>query len=616
MRTEWKPYRNVMLCDAEPAPRRLGPERSLASGMRPCVTPTFPLQNARGNSVTLIGTDWAKAMVRSLGGEQALLDLFRSQTPWTTVPVIQSDGPHGHTIRSNWFFVSEQFQPDPHDVVCEICSTLIALSPDADACDAVDPSGQIIAIGDFIPWSKNMPRENIAAKARVAWNVAFRQILLARAATDSLTDYTQRMTPLVQRTERVFRTVTEKWIKGRRFTFADSFAAEANEIVGAVNALAYAVPGQPSAEMTAPVQDSADDDSLGALLTGVLGNLMRRLNDIEKAKGAATFAGSLAAQAREHQNSEIWRTSSSPPLQALLRLSERLDDVACILHELAHDGGENAIRGIVKVARKAGPRRSTSAAARHCRTWATRRFSNTLRALKNAFNDRGRAIRCLSRPIDESDSVYWPAREIAILVELPDLEGESLRCLDDGFVIGRQILGEDWPFRMVPIINGQILASLALRPSSNMPLPDRDFVHDWSEHVDQPLQSSQAERMLEHGIDSCHRISAILTCRGSEELHPEEEKALSDSVDAFKRTRARVAETAHRTELDQWVLVLDHLDQTWNKVVDEYETVKAGRALEIPFCLTAHHALAGQTNESATELATLRMSILQAECRH
>ena len=32
MRTEWKPYRNVMLCDAEPAPRRLGPERSLVSG--------------------------------------------------------------------------------------------------------------------------------------------------------------------------------------------------------------------------------------------------------------------------------------------------------------------------------------------------------------------------------------------------------------------------------------------------------------------------------------------------------------------------------------------------------------------------------------------------------
>ena len=165
----------------------------------------------------LIGPDRAKSIVDSLGGEQALLDRFRTQTPWATKPVIESDGPHGRTIRSNWFQVSEQYQSDPHDAVCEICETLIALVSDADAAasDAVDPLGRPVAIGDFAPASKHMPRQNLPARTRVAWNVAFRQVLLTRVGAGSLTDYAQKMGPLVGGTEKVFRTLTEKWIKGK-----------------------------------------------------------------------------------------------------------------------------------------------------------------------------------------------------------------------------------------------------------------------------------------------------------------------------------------------------------------------------------------------------------------
>ena len=138
--------------------------------------------------------------MESLGGEQVLFDLFREHIPWTTPPVIEPADVHGRTVRSNWYQVAEQHQSDPHETVCEICEILIALSPNSDAAasDAVDPMGRTIAVGDFKPWSKNMPRANIPAKARVAWNVAFRQILLARAAADSLTNYTRQMALLVR----------------------------------------------------------------------------------------------------------------------------------------------------------------------------------------------------------------------------------------------------------------------------------------------------------------------------------------------------------------------------------------------------------------------------------
>ena len=162
----------------------------------------------------LIGPDVAENLVEALGGEQVLFDWFRSQTPWVTPPVIDLDGIHRRTVRSNWFHVVERDQPDPHETICNICETLIAISPtsDAAASDAVNSQGQLIKVGDFAPWSKNMPRRNILAKARVAWNVAFRQIFLARSASYSLTDYTRQMAELVKRTEKVFRSFTEKWL--------------------------------------------------------------------------------------------------------------------------------------------------------------------------------------------------------------------------------------------------------------------------------------------------------------------------------------------------------------------------------------------------------------------
>src|SRR5690606_1411545 len=143
-----------------------------------------------------------------------------------TAPTVDSKGPHGRTVRSDWYHVAEQEQPDPHEAVCGICETLIAISPESDAAasDAVNPQGQPISVGDFTPWSKNMPRQNIPAKARVAWNVAFRQILLARSAADSLTDYTRQMAELTKRTEKVFRSFTEKWIKGKSIANADRLA--------------------------------------------------------------------------------------------------------------------------------------------------------------------------------------------------------------------------------------------------------------------------------------------------------------------------------------------------------------------------------------------------------
>ncbi len=567
----------------------------------------------------LIGPDVAENLVLALGGEEILFGWFRSQTPWVTAPVIEPNGTHGRTVRSDWFHVGERDQPNPHETVCNICETLIAISPtsDAAASDALNPQGQPVRVGDLTPWSKNMPRRNIPAKARVAWNVAFRQILLARSATDSLTDYTRQMAGLVKRTEKVFRSFTEKWIKGKTISNADALAAEINEIVGAVNKLAFATPEQPSPVMTEPTHGDGVDDTLGALLTGVLGNLVRRLSKIpgeEGAKGAATFAGSLAAQAQDHKQSDIWRTMSSPPLNELAALSERLCEVACILHEMAHDDGQTAIDGIIKAARRGALGKAIRAAARRCRSLSDHRFRESLCAVESALMEQGWDARCWCRPIDEGDSVYWPAKEVAVLVEIADFEADA-RYMEDGLAVGRQHLGTNWPFRIVPVLNGQVLASLAVLPSTHVSLPDLGFAQEWRGHIDRPFLLSGTAERFDEAITACTQLSAIMACRELETLHPQEAEAFSKAIETFEFNRQIVAEAAQSTGSGHLACAVDYLDQSWNHVASEFESVKAGQAVAEPLCMTVHLAFAGHENELAAELAAARILILQAECR-
>ena len=214
----------------------------------------------------LVDRDLSRRLVEMLGGEQVLFGRFSREIPWTAPPTIDPDGPHGRTVRSDWYLVAEQGQPDPHEAICENCEILIGISPDSDAAasDVVNPSGQTVSIGDHQPWSKDIPRANLPAKSRIAWNVAFRQSLLAKSAAPTLTEYTRQMANHVHRTEKVFRSLSEKWIRGRRIPNADAVALEINGIIEAVDALAYAAPGTDPPTMT-EAYSTGNGDTLGCV---------------------------------------------------------------------------------------------------------------------------------------------------------------------------------------------------------------------------------------------------------------------------------------------------------------------------------------------------------------
>ena len=449
-----------------------------------------------------------------------------------------------------------------------------------------------MAVGGHSLYSKNIPRENLPAKARVAWNVAFRQILLARIGSDRLTEYTQQMSRLVRQVEKSFRLFSEKWIGRRGISNKDLLASEANGIMDQINALAYAVPEMPAPSMTSPPGGAGVSDTLGALLTGVLGNLTRQMGGTAaggNAKAAAVFASDLAAQAREHERSEIWRATSAPPLKELTALAERLDDVACILHEMAHDGSPTATERLIKAAKKGNPGKAVRSAAGRCRSLAEQRFHRRLRELEEALKARGWTAKCWTRPVNESDSIYWPAMEVAILVDVTDFETDA-GCLDDCLSVGQDQLAEEWRFRVAPVINGQVVASLALSPSlQDSPLPDVDFAQKWQAHIDLPFLSSEILEAFDAAVAACTQVSAIVNCCDLTNLPPGEEDVFLKVIDSFKSNREIIEAFAEKKDLEEFNNALAYLDESWNQVVDEFEAAKTGQTISNPLWMIPYN---------------------------
>lgn len=513
----------------------------------------------------MIGPDIAENIAQALGGESILFTWFWSQTPWTTMPTIDNNGKNGRTVRADLFHISENIQLDFHDTICEICETLLAISPisDAAASDVVNSAGQPISIGDFIPWSKNIPRENIPAKSRVAWNVAFRQIFLAKASVHSLTDYAQKISELVIRTEKVFRLFTEKWINGKHLPNIKMWVDEINKIIVATNKLSYATPELPNFEMTSPAQRAGKDEHLGTLITGILENLLNRISRMPNTKDekcAAVYAGSLAHQAETHRDSTIWRTTSAPPLLALDALSKRLKDVSSILHEMAYDNSQLSIRNIIQSAKNRSKNKSISAAAQYCSNLALQRLYGRIGKLEKELLQKGWHAQCCRRQINKLDDVNWPAQEIAILVHINDFEKDS-NFINDAFNAGKTIFKNDWRYRVVPILNGKLLAKLALLPSSYMPLPDHNFENEWNRDINLDFFSSSFEKSFTEAVDACMQISMIIACRDVNRLQAKEDDAFSSLVNQFKVNHNLIINAANDTGYEYMTITDDYLSQ-------------------------------------------------------
>ena len=166
---------------------------------------------------------------------------------------------------------------------------------------------------------------------------------------------------------------------------------------------------------------------------------------------------------------------------------------------------------------------------------------------------------------------------------------------------------------MAPVMNSQILASLA-RPTPQMPVPDQDFASKWTDFSDLPMHSSILLEKFEEAADACMQVSAIVNCRGVQDLHPEEDEVLSMAADTFNSSREIIEDAANREKTEHLELALDYLDRNGRRLIDEIEAVKSGQTVKEPICMTPYLAVDKQESEHVVEYVFIRLALMQAEC--
>ena len=339
------------------------------------------------STASLLGNPIVDLLTDAFGGEQTLLALFTSQTPWNKESEIRQEEPHGLTVRADLLFLSETFQAEPQETINDICEALIAITPSANAAASVatNAEGEPIQVGDFVCWTRYSARKNIIPRARVAWNIAFSRAVQSKAAVGKLTGYTHQMAPLVERTEKVFREFTQRWITGKRTS--RELSREIKSLEAGVNSLIYCEPEAQPSSMVTPA-NTPQGNTVGELLNGVLANLVPRMIEYQgssEVKTIAVYAGGLCTKARKHEQSEIWRTMTDPPTDALTALRRQLHDVSCFLHEMSNRSAPVFNWRLAKAAVKGRSGDVVTTLAQRCRFLADERIRKNLDSLEGAL---------------------------------------------------------------------------------------------------------------------------------------------------------------------------------------------------------------------------------------
>lgn len=568
----------------------------------------------------LINPSLAEKFVRSFGGEAVLFDWFYNQSPWVTKPCIISDKKNGRSVSSDRYFVDQKIYDNANDIVVDICKTLLAISPTSNAVisNAIDPKGQIIRVGDYDICSKNIPRINLPPESLIAWNVAFRRILMARSSVESLTSYTQKMCLLIDETEKLFRSYSEKWVSGKRIVSTNALATQMDNIISEVNSLVHTSTDQTVALRS---KDTSVNDELGSLLCGVLGNLVPRMNNLTaecNLKSMGAFSGGLFEQANEQLQSDIWKTTNKPPLKKLLALAERLSDVSCIFHELANNNTSATLQEFARVSKRAIQGKSVSAAAKRCRIQANLRLQTEIKQLITTNKEKNCEIICATRHVNHPNSPYWPAVEIAILIMVEDIEIGFLQ-LKECMMIAKDIIRQCWPFKVVLVIQGTVVPAFAFEPTSGDILPedflypDTDFTKDWQEHIDLPFHIPVVSHDFDKAINACIQLSAIFNCHNFEKDNSEEEKAIDNLIDEFKACHKRLLDRYNNFEFEELSHAINMVEDSWNLIASEYETIKEGKTVHEPLYSASYSVTKASEDEWMSEFGGIRILLRQAE---
>lgn len=503
-----------------------------------------PLEQGLAVAATIreFGAAPAQKLANRFGGSDHLLSRIHQEVAWVTRPTIEEeDG--AQVVTSNVRFQGEPIHPDANDTVVEHCARLFAAVPTAD-----------IAASSMLGWDgnpagfqghplaiKHIPRDNLPAPVRVAWNRAALRAIQSRSGPTTESGRANALAGAITELATMLADAADLYCRGiaadQRFTTLLAVRSLLNSFIQP----------PPVGSTTRSARDQGEystADQTYDFVASVTQLAQELGGTIERPILVSVNAAKLHADAEALLSASSWRWVEAPPVDALQSLSATLHDIDAILGD-AHANAEAFRRSRLVAERTSRSRRARirfAADARDRARHAAEAMTAQIRAAL-AANDIEALV--VSRPMDGPDAPYWPRVDYAILLPVEHLI-DYMTLADNLTAIVSQF-PDTHRVSIVPVREGLVVAALAGVFYSTF-FPMTDFAAKWSGHLPLPILEERAAAALAEAFNVLLQISAVFA-NADRDLNEEELGYAQQLVDSVS-SRLALLETLRDTEYD------------------------------------------------------------------
>lgn len=548
-----------------------------------------------------VGLETAQDVVQAAGGSEALLDRIYNESPWVTRPVIgQSEGTP--CVTGYVRFIHPEVQQDLHAEVVRLCEAMSAVVPGAELLisDALFPNGRPVGYGEHTFNTKRMPREALLAPARVAWNRA--QIRAIHRLIAAPTE-TQRATSLAQAIEEIGLKLRESGdfycrmeVPGQKWKL---FLQVRNWLTTFIQ--------PPSIEdaISGPLEMGKlnDNDKPHSFVTG-LQQLMGELTDgvSDKPQLMAARTADLARDAEALLRPELWRMTSTPPLEMLAQVRDTLWDIHAVLADTATDLDRRR-RAATRFRTMSRRHSILQRAADEARNRAESMLTARREEIRLAMAMHGLDVEVFSRPLSESRGFYWPDAEFAVLLKVNALV--DWFATEASFTSAATAL-ENMPKISYGAVIGDHLAPMGMTFIFSL-FPNVNFADEWAKNLPYPPIRDENLKLYEETFEAISTMSAVCAESGRE-LNATELEFLTSLLERYSRNIQLIEENLIDAP-DEAILIeaADSLARTFDRfkgeVVDENHGALASEL---------SNSLAGTTSDIAVEMLCVRLALMES----
>lgn len=544
----------------------------------------------------------AVVLTLEAGGTAHLLDRIYREHPWATRPELGYDDSGARIVTAHLRYVHPEVQPDANDAVVKLCDRLAAAAPEADfiVSSAIAPDGEPMGFGDLPLATKRMPRRNLMASARIAWNRAQLRAIARLVATPTST---QRATDLAN----AIREVSD-WVReaGDFYCRQETPGSHWRALLYIRRLLTTFVPPPRINEaVDDPLSngEAPEYDRLHGFITDLQGLMSDLTNGVtEQPRLVASRAANIAHDVKILQDPGNWIDTADPPLESLVKIEGYLWDIRAVLGSAAEDPGAHrqAALRFSKLSRKHSV---LARAATRARERGEVESARQRRRIAEAFAKVGLTAQIVSRSHDKDEGIFWPAVDYAAFVEVESLS--DFFPIESVFTSVAETLELPTRLYFAPVIRGRVppLAfSFLIRC-----LPNFDLLEQWGTTLPfPPLPEDTARICLDQAIDAISAVSAS-TAERNRDLH-------SDEVDFLEKMMARwceaveaLAKIATAGEDPVVAEVVEFLARVGERFKEEVEAPPRNGSIALDIC----RLIRGEITPLTQELVGARLMLME-----